>query len=386
MAPPIGHRGASTMTRPPGLDLYWIPLGAGAHVVRVSGRLYETASALIQGRPRRPLYHSTLVAVTPDARFVVEMTPIPGSGDREDRGVVAEGPVGAGCLQRFRIFRYEIRRWRDGVILDLRFAVGSPVRITEDAALTRRVLDLVPLVPTPVWGRDQLHGGEMWNSNSVTAWLLARAGLVTAAGQPPEGGRAPGWSAGVSASRTTADTTGLEEEGPVGWDQRPCCRAGSRSDDGPMEVDRNGLEVLGSEECLRLLGRATIGRIGLSSAALPTVLPVNFRLVGDRILFRTGRGSKLDAATCNAVVAFEVDEFDVVDRSGWSVVVVGVARDLSEDELAEIDPGERLRVARWTPGGNDRMVAISCELVSGRRIVRGLTPYDRLPVSEEART
>lgn len=157
-----------------------------------------------------------------------------------------------------------------------------------------------------------------------------------------------------------------------------------------MEVDRNDLEVLGHEECLRLLGTATIGRIGLSSGALPTVLPVNFRLVGDRILFRTSRGSKLDAAARNAVVAFEVDDFDLFDRSGWSVVVVGVARELSDAEVDDIDPGERVRLARWATGAEDRMVAISCQLVSGRRIVPGFTPDHRLPMataaSEEART
>jgi nitroimidazol reductase NimA-like FMN-containing flavoprotein (pyridoxamine 5'-phosphate oxidase superfamily) len=140
-----------------------------------------------------------------------------------------------------------------------------------------------------------------------------------------------------------------------------------------VEVDRNGLEVLGRDECLRLLATATIGRVGLSSAALPSVLPVNFRLVGDRVLFRTGRGSKLDAATRNAVVAFEVDDFDLMDHTGWSVVVVGVARDMTDDEVAELDARDRVRVARWVPGPDDRMVAVFCELVSGRRIVPGLS-------------
>ncbi len=138
-----------------------------------------------------------------------------------------------------------------------------------------------------------------------------------------------------------------------------------------MEVDRNGLEVLATDECLRLLATATIGRVGLSSAALPTVLPVNFRLVGDRILFRTGLGSKLEAATRNAVVAFEVDDFDPIEHAGWSVVVVGVARALSDGEAAEIDARDRVRLARWVPGADDRMVAVSCELVSGRRLVLG---------------
>jgi hypothetical protein len=63
------------------------------------------------------------------------------------------------------------------------------------------VLDLVPHVPTPVWGRDDLKAGEMWNSNSVTAWLIARSGMDTESIQPPAGGRAPGWGAGLVVAR-----------------------------------------------------------------------------------------------------------------------------------------------------------------------------------------
>lgn len=136
-----------------------------------------------------------------------------------------------------------------------------------------------------------------------------------------------------------------------------------------MEVDRNGLEVLDRNECLRLLATATLGRVGLSSAALPTVLPVNFCLAGDRILIRTGGGTKLDAATRNTVVAFEADDFDSIYHSGWSVVVTGVAREVT-------DPADRaaLRHApltRWAPQPDEHVIAISTELVSGRRIPAG---------------
>ena len=168
--------------------------------MRFSGRAYEALSALLQRRPRRDLYHSALVAQTTDAKFVIEMTPIPDGRGRQDRGVVSEGPVGSRWVRRLRIFRYEIRRWRDGVIPDISLAVASPVRITDDADLVHQLLESVPLVPTPVWGRDELHAGEMWNSNSVVAWLLTRAGLLAAAGRPPPGGRAPGWDAGVVAA------------------------------------------------------------------------------------------------------------------------------------------------------------------------------------------
>ena len=114
----------------------------------------------------------------------------------EQRGVVAHGPVGIRWAGRFRIFRYEIRRWRDGQIPDVDEAVDSPRRLTDDEALAQRLLDLVPQVPTPVWGRDELKTGDMWNSNSVIAWLIARSGTDTESFHPPAGGRAPGWQPG----------------------------------------------------------------------------------------------------------------------------------------------------------------------------------------------
>ena len=125
----------------------------------------------------------------------------------EQRGVVAEGPVGTRWAGRFRIFRYEIRRWRDGRIPDVDEAVGSPLRLTDEEARAQRVLDLVPQVPTPVWGRDDLKTGDMWNSNSVIAWLIARSGIDTESIHPPTAGRAPGWQAGlVVARRQEAET------------------------------------------------------------------------------------------------------------------------------------------------------------------------------------
>ena len=178
------------------LDLYWIPLGAGARVVRVCGRLYEALAALLQHRPRCDLYHSALVADTPRGRFFVEVTPVPGHDDG-DRGVIGGGAVGSRLLGCLRVFRYELRRWLDGVIPDIGSAVDSPVRISDDPRVVDDVLTVLADVPTPVWGRDELHAGEMWNSNSVISWALVRGGVIDAAGPPPRGGRAPGWDAGV---------------------------------------------------------------------------------------------------------------------------------------------------------------------------------------------
>lgn len=184
----------------PAVDLYWIPLGAGAYVVRLSGRIYEALDALVEHRSRLDLYHSALEVRLPDSRSIIESAPIPNLRGRE-RGVVAEGPVGVSWLGRSRLFRYEIRRWRGGSIPDLAYAVSSPVRVATDVVRAQRVLDLVPDVPTPVWGRDELRTGEMWNSNSLTSWLLARAGIETERVRLPTGGRAPGWDAGLVVAR-----------------------------------------------------------------------------------------------------------------------------------------------------------------------------------------
>ena len=177
------------------IDLVWLPLGAGGRSVRLNGRVYEAVAAWMGRRPRRALYHSALDISVPEGRFVIEMAPIP-DGDGRTRGVVAEGPVGSRRAGRLRIFRYEIRRWLGGSIPDLDEAVDSPRHLSRDLERARRLLSLVPHVPTPVWGRDELDAGEMWNSNSVVSWLLARADLDVESISPPPGGRAPGWSAG----------------------------------------------------------------------------------------------------------------------------------------------------------------------------------------------
>lgn len=181
-----------------GVDLYWLPLGAGdaAHCVRTNGRVFEALVAGLERRPRCDLYHSALEVRLDGERFVIEMAPVWGNDD-PDRGVVAEGPVGLRWLGRSRFFRYEVRCWRDGLIPDRAEAVGSPRRLSATRAQAEQVLQLVPTVPTVTWGRDELRTGEMWNSNSLVSWLLARAGHDMDAARPPERGRAPGWDAGL---------------------------------------------------------------------------------------------------------------------------------------------------------------------------------------------
>ena len=135
---------------------------------------------------------------------------------------------------------------------------------------------------------------------------------------------------------------------------------------GIVEVDRNGLEILCATECERLLASSTFGRISVSQAALPVILPINYRLVDGRIVFRTAAGAKLEAATCGSVVAFEVDSMDPLTHSGWSVVVTGVAALVTDaEDLARL---EAAAVPRWAPFGENRFIALPLEMVSGRRL------------------
>jgi hypothetical protein len=187
------------------VDLYWLPLGAGGRSVRFNGRVYEALLAMLQRRRRCDLYHSALLAQTPEGVYAIEMAPEL-IGGRGDHGSVARGPVGSRLLGRSALFRYEIRRWLDGTIPDIGEAVDSPRRLSTDASVVRRLLGLVPEVPTPVWGRDEAHAGEMWNSNSLISWLIVSAGLNTAAVSLPPDGRAPGWDAGIVVARRPANS------------------------------------------------------------------------------------------------------------------------------------------------------------------------------------
>jgi hypothetical protein len=200
-----------------GIDLYWLPLGAGGHSVRWNGRVFEWFAAQLDGRERCDLYHSALQVYLPEGRFVIEQAPV--WRKDEERGVVGEGAVGAAALAHLALFRYEVRRWREGLIPDIDEAVESPNRLSDDPDYARRLLELVPEVPTPVWGRDELRLGEMWNSNSLISWLIARSGLDVESIQPPLGGRAPGWRAGIiMARRQQAESAHprVRAEPPVG--------------------------------------------------------------------------------------------------------------------------------------------------------------------------
>ncbi len=181
-----------------GIDLFWIPLGAGGWFVRSNGRIWEAAQARREHRQPAALYHTGLEIYVPAGRFVIENAwPIPDALGAE-RGVVLEGPVFSRRFGRVALLRYEVRCWQDGTIPDAPWAVGGPQRITGDVAFAERVLAVLPAMTPHVWGRKAPGTGEMWNSNSTISWALTRSGFLAKNLEPPAGGRAPGWHAGVA--------------------------------------------------------------------------------------------------------------------------------------------------------------------------------------------
>jgi hypothetical protein len=131
-----------------------------------------------------------------------------------------------------------------------------------------------------------------------------------------------------------------------------------------MSLDANGVEVLGCRECFALMGSAPFGRVIFTDRALPAVEPVSFALDGDDVIVATAPGSKLASTTRGTVVAFEADDVD--DGVGWSVTLIGQTSTAGSD--AEIG---RLPMRSW-PGRRDHLIRIHGELVSGRRVRRGL--------------
>lgn len=126
----------------------------------------------------------------------------------------------------------------------------------------------------------------------------------------------------------------------------------------------NGLEFLTETECHRLLNRASIGRVGISVAGVAVILPVRFAMVGDDVVFFTGRGLKLEAAHDRKTMTFEVDGFDPRHGSGWSVLLVGEGEEIDRSEVYG-RKGETLHPA--APGERSHIVRIRTDMVSGRR-------------------
>jgi uncharacterized protein len=144
--------------------------------------------------------------------------------------------------------------------------------------------------------------------------------------------------------------------------------SGDQADDG-LELVPGALEEIEEGECWRLLATQPVGRVAVIVGHYPLVFPVNHAVQGRHIFFRTGAGTKLWAIH-RSNVTFEVDELDPVNRSGWSVMVRGAARELSVARNPElVARAEFSSAAPWAAGPRDSIVQIVADAVSGRRIL-----------------
>lgn len=131
-------------------------------------------------------------------------------------------------------------------------------------------------------------------------------------------------------------------------------------------LDRNGLEILTRAECLRLLSTTRVGHVAITAQALPVILPITFKLLDHNVVFATGEGTKLAAATERQVIAFEADEVDADGKHAWSVCITGVAEVITDP--AEIARVEALDISPLVDLAQPRFVQISTEMMSGRRV------------------
>jgi uncharacterized protein len=133
-----------------------------------------------------------------------------------------------------------------------------------------------------------------------------------------------------------------------------------------LATDHAGLEILHLAECFRLLESVPVGRIGFLAGGECVILPVNFLVDGQDIVFRTGSGSKLASLEVGRYVGFEADSYDAATHAGWSVVVSGLAEIVeSDDEIARLDT---LGLAPWGAAEDQTWVTIRPASTTGRRI------------------
>jgi nitroimidazol reductase NimA-like FMN-containing flavoprotein (pyridoxamine 5'-phosphate oxidase superfamily) len=137
-----------------------------------------------------------------------------------------------------------------------------------------------------------------------------------------------------------------------------------------------GLEVLESEQCRRLLGESCIGRVAFIAQGRPEVLPVNFWLDGEgSVVFRTAAGSILNEVA-GGPATFEIDGYDSEHRTGWSVCVHGTGRVVAAGDVQASPHLRILDIETWAPGHRDVWLAVTAEVVTGRRLPLRATPAD----------
>lgn len=130
---------------------------------------------------------------------------------------------------------------------------------------------------------------------------------------------------------------------------------------------RTGTAVIGRDECLALLAGEEVGRLGVVTAGSPRILPVNYVLDGDTVVFRTAPGLKLHDGL-RSPACFEIDAFDRATRTGWSVLVLGHLEEVTPLQHRTWERVAQLPVDPWAGGRKDHVVRLVPGHISGRRV------------------
>lgn len=126
------------------------------------------------------------------------------------------------------------------------------------------------------------------------------------------------------------------------------------------------MEVLDEQRCLEYLHSATLGRVAFRSGDDIEILPVNYAWDGSIVVYRTATGTRLELAQ-GGHVSFEVDGWDAGERTAWSVVLKGVAQDVTAGRDPFSDTLRERHVVPLAPGRRERWIAIYPSKVTGRR-------------------
>jgi nitroimidazol reductase NimA-like FMN-containing flavoprotein (pyridoxamine 5'-phosphate oxidase superfamily) len=132
---------------------------------------------------------------------------------------------------------------------------------------------------------------------------------------------------------------------------------------------RTGIEVLDRAECLKLLQADVVGRLAVVAGGSPAIFPVNYAMDDEAVVFRTAPGTKVDGAP-RAPACFEIDSFDRINRSGWSVVVNGRLEEVTSFDTKLLERVQALPVDPWAVGEKDHWMRLVPHLITGRRVGR----------------
>lgn len=134
----------------------------------------------------------------------------------------------------------------------------------------------------------------------------------------------------------------------------------------PVPVDRTGVEIIPFLECEKLLVASALGRVAMVVAGEPVILPVNYRYVDGCVVFRSAAGEKTSVAGMRGPMSFEIDEMNIAQHTGWSVLVKGVGDVMDDDDPMAVAASD---LQPWAAADKrDIWVRIVPMEINGRRI------------------